>query len=263
MATSRSYESSFVLLDFRESHQVPPTSLLLAPMRRRIYAVLFKDCPKVKSAVTITEWCFAGNGSLDEPSLQEIDLTSGLSSHSLVSLREVNDLSESTKAARLELFSFIISPTINVNRLRDFPTEHLFVACQLYYLQNECENGPILHSWEVEAFILQKLLLQKKSLTELSAIRFPPNVPDYRGVQLATLFCRSLIVMAAQLVGMKDVLQHLLLVRNFDGKLFQSIYLEIKHGRSSIEQIAKREGVDEVMLKLIWDFATCTGSKVR
>ncbi len=70
MAVSLRYESSFVLLDFRESHAIPPTSLLLARMRRRIYGILLRERPGSEEAPVVTEWCFAGHGSLEEPTEQ-------------------------------------------------------------------------------------------------------------------------------------------------------------------------------------------------
>ncbi len=88
----------------------------------------------------------------------------------------------------------------------------------------------MLAEWEVEDEDLQRLLLPRRSTSDLRAIPIPPNVPDPRGVELATLFCHSCLVMAAQLLGMgRRVVLQLLLVENFDGKLFQWLYLEARH----------------------------------
>ncbi len=264
IATTRTFESSFVLFDFGDdSSALPSPPKLMAPMRRRIYGVLLRESP-LDPPLTVTEWCFDGPGSLEEPVARAAEYPPEEMGASLERLRNREDKSPETEELRWRVFAHVVSPRMELASLRRFPSELTYVAAQLFYMQHEAEAGPVLFPWEVRVFVLARLALPSKSVAELSAIPIPPTAPDHRGVQLATLFLRTPLQTAAKMVLLPTAgREDLLLVRNYDGKLFQWLYLEAKREDKTLTEMAEREGVDAELMERLVSFATSGGKSVR
>ena len=149
-----------------------------------------------------------------------------------------NDRSGGIQKIRLALLSYIVSPTLNVSLLLSIAHEdYVYPLLVLHYLIYETEILAI-EDWELDAFIAQHFLLKLWSLDRITKIRIPPNVPDPRGVQLATIYmARGLFGRANAAVGYPLAEECFLNINIFDGKLFQSIYLEFKYGRQKLESV--------------------------
>ena len=241
------YESSYCLEDFRESHRLPPSAFLFRALRRRLYGVLLYEKPGALKAdgsgfaITVEEWVMSGVGSLDGPCVQQVDLPPAEFHPGLLALRD--DATPRVTGYRWALFAHIISPSLEPAVLAGMPSLDLFYpAAVLYYFQHETEGNrpPLLEDWEVDAFIAQHFLLREYTVDRLAAIPFPPNVPDPRGVQLATLYSvRGLIVLSNYVLGCPvRPVERVLMLNNLDGKLFQMVYLDFKHGRRTLRGVA-------------------------
>ena len=162
-----------------------------------------------------------------------------------------NDRSDDMQKIRWSLLSHIISPTLDVSVLSSIPHEDcVYPLLALHYLINETERL-VLDDWELDAFIAQHFYLKLWSLDRISKIRFPPNVPDPRGVQLATIYmARGLFGRANAAVGYPVAEGRFLNINIFDGKLFQSIYLDFKYGRQKLEAVVSENALGDAPLWL-------------
>ena len=154
---------------------------------------------------------------------------------------------------RWALFSYIVSPSLDVALLSSSPYlggDCLFPLIALHYLINETERL-VLEDWELDAFIAQHFLVKLWSPDRISKIRIPPNVPDPRGVQLATIYmARGLFGKANAAVGYPFPEEYFLNINIFDGKLFQSIYLDFKCGRQKLESVVSENSLGDAPLLL-------------
>jgi len=105
-------------------------------------------------------------------------------------------------------------------------SEYGAVAFTLHALQQGQER-PVLKSWEVWAFLLQRFVLNKIALEELK-LRVFEAVPDVRAVSLAHVFNASPIIMVNQSCGSPLALEHLIPANNFDGNLFMIFYENLR-----------------------------------
>ena len=162
-----------------------------------------------------------------------------------------NDRSDGMQEIRWALLSYIVSPTLDVSLLSSIPHEDcVYPLLALYYLIYETERL-VLEDWELDAFIAQHFILKLWSLDRISKIRIPPNVPDPRGVQLATIYmARGLLGKANAAVGRPLAEERFLNINIFDGKLFQSIYLDFKYGRQKLETVVSENSLGDAPLWL-------------
>ena len=166
-------------------------------------------------------------------------------------IRLQNDRSNGMQKIRLALFSYIVSPSLDVALLSSSPyLDCVFPLIALHYLINETERL-VLEDWELDAFIAQHFLVKLWSLDRISKIRIPPNVPDPRGVQLATIYmARGLFGKANAAMGYPLAEEYFLNINIFDGKLFQSIYLDFKYGRQKLESVVSENSLGDAPLLL-------------
>ena len=90
------------------------------------------------------------------------------------------------------------------------------------------------------------------SVEDLRAIPVPnPRVPDARGVSLINIYNACNYVRAVNAVlGSPFPEKKLLPLENYDGKLFQSLYLDFKEGKLSLETVIEDKGLGERPLQL-------------
>ena len=134
---------------------------------------------------------------------------------------------------RWNLFTYMICPELDPDVLEFLPDPiFIYPVCQLYIMQHEWKS-PVLYKWEVELFLLEHLLFQKLTDREFLEISQQQITPDPRGVQLATLYTRGRVDLAATLTGKIVPLIWLLpLYSSFDGIHFQKMYKWCKLSRS-------------------------------
>ena len=259
------YQSSFNLEDYRRSHEIPPLGLLQRPIRQRLYGFLFFEKPgalndaQTDFVLTVDEWCYAGPTSLDEVTKQKAVMIPNVIDHPGLLQMKSPDFPREEK---MKLFCHILSPQINQAELSALGLENLNLALQLFVMQNVGENGPILLDWEVKAFILTRLVLKTKTTQELAAIQIPPNIPDPRGVQLASLFFNNEIVWHVNAM-FGNFLEEIILLPGYclDGKLFQIMYLDLKH--RGMEVLGLYSIIEKTIFDKIYDFVTNGGSSLR
>ena len=162
-----------------------------------------------------------------------------------------NDQSGSVQEIRLALLAYIVSPTLDVSLLSSLPDEDLvYPLLALYFLIHETERL-VLEDWEVDAFIAQHFLLKQWDPERISRIGIPPNVPDPRGVHLATIYiARGLFGKANEAVGCPLAEERFLNINIFDGKLFQTIYLDLKYKRKKLETFVSEYSLGDAPLWL-------------
>ena len=261
-------ESSFKLEDCRSSDLLPaPVAKILQPIRQRFYGFLLYEMPgaldaaRAKFVATVDEWCYAGPGSLSQVTKQSIAMIPSHINHpGLLKLRSP----DFPVLEKWKIFSHIFSAKIDPVELAEMEPENLLVALQLHIMQNVGDSGPILFDWEVQAFILTALVLRTKSSDQLSAIqvKLPPNVPDPRAVQLATVFGNNeLIQHVSAMLGTLIEVQHLLAGVCFDGKLFQTNYLDMKRGRNELMESLTSK--DKSIFDAVFKFATNGGQSLK
>ena len=149
------------------------------------------------------------------------------------------------------MLAYIVSPTLDVSLLSSIPDENLvYPLLALHYLIYETERL-VLEDWEVDAFIVQHFLLKQWDPERISRIGIPPNVPDPRGVHLATIYmARGLFGKANEAVGCPVAEECFLNINIFDGKLFQSIYLDLKYKRKKLETFVSEDSLGHAPLWL-------------
>ncbi len=223
------YETSFCLEDYRESHRLPPSAFLWRNCRRRIYGLLFEG-----KETNVPEWCLTGPTSLEEAAMVS---TAKLPEAILAILPDLENLSEDSDSWRI--FAYVISPDLDWTNLKALNAQDVLITCFLRTLKDEEVD---LLGWEIEAFLMNHFVFKTKCESTLELVKFPPNVPDPRGIHLASLYTRSALPMLLSLIKPPGLeLIDLLNVSNFDGKLFQSLYLDFKYGRRQICQLGKAE----------------------
>ena len=100
--------------------------------------------------------------------------------------------------------------------------------------------------------ISQHFVLKTMSVDNLRTIPVPePRVPDARGVSLINLYNAKCYVREANaILGSPFSEKKLLPMENYDGKLFQLLYLDFKEGKSDLEKVIGEKGLGERPLEL-------------
>ena len=90
------------------------------------------------------------------------------------------------------------------------------------------------------------------SLDDLRIIPIPqPRVPDARGVGLINLYnAKNYVREVNAVLGSPFPEKKLLPMENYDGKLFQSLYLDFKEGKCDLEKVIKEKGLGERPMEL-------------
>ena len=98
----------------------------------------------------------------------------------------------------------------------------------------------------------QHFVLKTMSVDELRTIPVPkPRVPDARGVSLINLYnAKNYVREVNAILGSPFSEKKLLPMENYDGKLFQSLYLDFKEGKSDLEKVITEKGFGEKPLEL-------------
>ena len=89
------------------------------------------------------------------------------------------------------------------------------------------------------------------------------STPDPRGVCISTLFTRGIIYHVNSVVGDLIPKENMLNLNNFDGQLFQWLYLKAKPTKSveRLRQYLSEENFKEV--EKYYDFVTNGGNKIK
>jgi len=267
-----STESSTRLEEYRiSSDYPPPLNLFLSNLYRRLWGVLLVEKPNAlekdqsKFAIHVEEWHMAGLGSLDRPNFSKpIVPPNNVYSVGLLSqmwtLKKEKDCNE-LHQKRWKLFSYIISPLLNSEVLQRFENK-MFLICQLFIFQHEDEVvGPLLYGWEIRVLIILHFLMKRitESRNQMDFI----SLPDPRGVCVATLYTRSMIYLVNLVVGEVVEKKYLLNLNNFDGQLFQWLYIKAK-SNESIECLFQYLLSDERHeMEKIYLFVTSNGRNIR
>ena len=90
------------------------------------------------------------------------------------------------------------------------------------------------------------------------------SIPDARAVGIANLFTRGMIYHTNTIVGDVVPKKFMLNVNNFDGQLFQWLYLKAKSNNSAEELCQSYLPEDKKLeLKRIFDFVTNDGNEIK
>ncbi|XP_047001573.1 uncharacterized protein LOC124619310 [Schistocerca americana] len=214
-----------VLEDLSETKQdFPPTSLVLRPMRARMYTVLLweSDCGLCR----VTEYLLTETGKVRKEEVElEKRLPDGLEHPGLQQLWISDDAQR-----RWCFFTWLVAPYAKPSLLEELDPQFLVVpAAALLFLKHEAR---VLHDHEVTAFCATAA-----AVAGLPATGQPANIvktPDERAVYLASLFMRCVlhVLDAAATCGIAfpreiDCLPD----AYFDGIVFHNICVTTRNGK--------------------------------
>eukprot|EP00092_Neocalanus_flemingeri_P003391 GFUD01003632.1.p1 GENE.GFUD01003632.1~~GFUD01003632.1.p1 ORF type:complete len:609 (+),score=165.52 GFUD01003632.1:55-1881(+) len=223
----KSFESPTALEDFRSSHILPPHILLWESARLRMYSILLHEMPGARDQDgnflhQVEEWCMTGPESLDSPTFQTPAVLDKEISHpGLIQLHRTRD--RSMQELRWKLFAWTIHPSLDPDKLLTLEPGKVLLVSTLFYIQHE-PSQPVLEEWEAKLFILQHILLNRRTCKEVCQSVKSAPIPTARGAGLATLFTKTVVPHINYVVGSPCTLSMMLNHKNFDGKLFQSLY---------------------------------------
>ncbi|XP_034249066.1 constitutive coactivator of peroxisome proliferator-activated receptor gamma-like [Thrips palmi] len=214
------FEMSTALEDCRIT--VQPSAAALRLMRQRIYGVALREYPGGPDGLVVEEWCMSGPQSL-KCALKVNAILPPDDSPLLLDLW-FND-SEELIIKKFKLLAWIGSFHLTSTNLHTLPHPLLPAVIILSYLYHD---AGILLDWEVKVFAAVIIDVQIMESKELSAVTV--NKVDVRGVQLATLFTRSIthLGLANSICGNPIEVHWTRHPQLFDGKLFQISYLNGK-----------------------------------
>ena len=89
------------------------------------------------------------------------------------------------------------------------------------------------------------------------------QIPDPRGVCIATLFTRGMLYYANAVVGYVIPKKDMLNLNNFDGQLFQWLYLKAKPAMSVNGLLQYLPEEKHLELEKIYMFVSSDGNKIR
>lgn len=214
------FEMSTALEDCRIGMQ--PSAAALRLMRQRIYGVALREYPGGPGGLIVEEWCMSGPQSLNCALKVESILPPEDSPH-LLDLW-LND-SDELKVKKKKLLGWVGSSHLSSTDVGLLPDHLLPAIIILSYLFHDVG---IISDWEVKIFATVVIDVQAIESEELSEITV--KKVNVRGVQLATLYTRSIthLQIANSICGNPIDVHWTRHPQLFDGKLFQTLYLNGK-----------------------------------
>ncbi|KDR09410.1 Constitutive coactivator of peroxisome proliferator-activated receptor gamma, partial [Zootermopsis nevadensis] len=130
---------------------------------------------------------------------------------------------------RWRVFCAAVSPRLDHRLLRELSPHLVVPAAVLAYLYHEVSDH-LLETWEIEALIIQAVVLEEYDVKRLSNLQVPSI--HTRAIRISTLFIRSATTMHLLLAtcGYPVTLAEALPWRYFDGKLFGCTYHKTMSG---------------------------------
>ncbi|CAG0924575.1 unnamed protein product, partial [Notodromas monacha] len=192
--STATWESSSALEDL--SSDMPSSALVFRPLRQRIYGVLFSVPPEPvvdkkngknkemhsadpnRKRIRVAEWCVYKTCVLDEADYVDV-LPPPEKSKSM----EVLWLDESEEVGqwRWKTFCICLTPKHDVDRWKDLPPKYLILVAG--------KSKPVLHDWEVNAFVAQAVSPIANNFQTLHVLKL--ERVDARPIHMATIFMRG------------------------------------------------------------------------
>ncbi|XP_021937995.1 constitutive coactivator of peroxisome proliferator-activated receptor gamma-like isoform X2 [Zootermopsis nevadensis] len=238
------FESCTPMEDIREL-DIPPAAVALRPLRQRIYGLLLHEKPKTgHEPVVVTEWCMHGDDSIELPALVEPVTIQDPPHPGLLTLWQ-----NGSEELRWRVFCAAVSPRLDHRLLRELSPHLVVPAAVLAYLYHEVSDH-LLETWEIEALIIQAVVLEEYDVKRLSNLQVPSI--HTRAIRISTLFIRSATTMHLLLAtcGYPVTLAEALPWRYFDGKLFGCTYHKTMSGGKYEDQCFHKTAVMEQYIKV-------------
>jgi hypothetical protein len=266
-----SKDLSFTLQDYR-AMDPPLATEVLAPAWQRIYGVILRERPGAlgvddRFKIKVSQWTFEGTSSMKDGAKMITPAEPPVDAHpGLAALLKSGDGGRGDGKPRkdghmrIKLFIFMLSPKLDQSKLESLSPRLVPLAIALHALQHEGPRGPVLFGWEVRAFIVQRLLLPKKSIEQLREIILP-HPPDPRGTSLASLFMNIPLNFAHELTLL--AIPNCTTTRIFDGLLFMDVYLRLRDGgKAVLPSLTAAEDLDLDAMEKVFNLATDNGRSV-